>query len=200
MTPVRALVEFIAALKGTLTVALSRVRPRTLVAGSGLALAVLVLGAVQIVGGDPDGPAGSGDLTGDVPAAAGQLPPPGDGPVPGDEGRPLVAGLSEAPAPPRSGGSDANGSAGTGVAVGAGTGDTVPAGTGDMVGTGSGDLDAGAGSGGTGSTVVPPSTTAPPGTDTTTPPGTTATTATTAPDPSGSGGGLQALLALLGLD
>src|SRR5690606_5583314 len=124
---------------------------------------------VQLVGGDPDGPTGGGDLTGDVPAAAGQVPVPGDASVPGDEGRPLVAGLSEAPTPPRPGGTDANGSAGTGDAPGAGTGDTDPAETGDMVGTGSGVADAGAGSGSTGSTVAPPPTAAPPGTDTTTP-------------------------------
>jgi hypothetical protein len=158
-------------------------------------VAALALGTAQLVADDPDGATPDGGLVRDVPAGDGPLSSPGDGPVPGGDGRSLVVGLNEAPvAPPRSGGADAAGGA---DADGAGTG----TGAGAVVGTGAGgpgSIEPDAGSAGRGDTVPPPSPTEPPATDTTASPGTTATTA--APDPGGSGGSLQALIAILGLD
>lgn len=194
MSSVRALLDLMAALRGTVGVALARARPRTLVVGAGVGLVALVLGAVQFVGDGRDGPPGGRGPAGDVAAGAGQVPSPGDAPVLDGEGRPLVAGLGAAPVAPRSDGTAAAGAAGPDDGPGPGPG------AGDMVGSdtsGPGGTEPTPGSGAVGGTGAPSTTAAPGVTATTTGPGTTATTA--APDPGGGGGGLQALLALLGL-
>ena len=198
--PVRALTDFLSALRGTITVALRRAHPSVMI-GCGLGVVALALAGLYVAAGDPAGPgAGSaalepgGDDTAD-PAAGG---PASDASGATDgQGRPLINGMSEAAARSR------------GVAV-AGAGDPFATGEGGgsvagapAVGEAAGDDGAGAGGGegapatSSSSSTTDRTTTTGAGTTTSTIVATTPTTA--APHGDGGGGLVGGLLDVLGL-
>ncbi|HEX6425071.1 MAG TPA: hypothetical protein VFZ79_16420 [Acidimicrobiales bacterium] len=125
----RALLDLLVALRGTVTVALRRSHPAVLV-GAGLGIVALVAGAVLVLGGDGDpGDPPAGYEVG-APGDAGGAGPAGRG---GDElpaGDPLVSVLGGRPADqgPPGAGTAPTGGAGSDVAAADGT--TVPAGAG----------------------------------------------------------------------
>lgn len=124
----RAFLDLLVAVRGTLTVTLRRMHPAVIV-GAGIGAAVLVAGAVHVIDGDgtPGGSSGGFEL-GPPGDAGGGVPGGGDG----DErpaGDPLVNVLGARPAgsPSAGAGADSTGASGSGVAGAGAPGGTAPA-------------------------------------------------------------------------
>ena len=194
MGPVRAFMELVVALKGTISVALRRARPATVVVG-GLAVVLVLAGVALALGawgadGSDDMADGGGDRRGDVTTGSGEQDATDPGAV-GPDGRPLVDGVATR--------STTGTDDGAASEAGAAEGGPAP--------TDGGRAAAGAATGGStaSSTTRPPVSTPPGSTSTTaTVPGSSTTTeepttTTTAPGASSGGGVLGGLLELLGL-
>lgn len=194
----RALLDLLVALRGTVTVALRRRTPAVL-AGAGLGIVALVAAAVLVLGGDgdPGSPPAGYELG--APGEAGGVGPGGRG---GDElpgGDPLVSVLGARPADQGSPGAGAAPTGGEGSDVAGADGTTVPAGAGTDGERGEAAMPGTSGDDPSTAPAAPSFGSAPPPTS-----GTTTTEAPADPD-DGQGGGdsggglLGGLLDLLGL-
>lgn len=193
----RALLETLAALRGTIVVALRRSRRRTVVLGS-VGVAIAVAGLVVILGGSGGG--GSDDLAdGGGSSRSGAVtdevqPDAADSETDTADGRPLIDGVATRSTGDADPGADADGStaesAGAGSTDGGVVRDDDPTVGGSTVSTGAPDPSAPTGSTSTSSTTAIPGS----GSSTTTEGSTTSTT-----PPESTDGLLSGVLDLLGL-
>lgn len=196
---VRALLDLLVALRGTVTVTLRRTHPAVLV-GAGLGAAALVAGAVHVLGDDgaPGGSPRGYELGAPDDAGGGAPGAPGGDDLPA--GDPLVNVLGARPADPRSPGAGAASADAPGSDAAGATG---PGGTASPATPPSDDEAGGATVPGTatGASSTPPG----PSAGSAPPPSTTTTEAPADPadtdggDGDGSGGVLGGLLDVLGL-
>jgi hypothetical protein len=196
---VRALLDLLVALRGTVTVTLRRTHPAVLV-GAGLGAAALVAGAVHVLGDDgaPGGSPRGYELGAPDDAGGGAPGAPGGDELPA--GDPLVNVLGARPADPRSPGAGAASADAPGSDAAGATG---PGGTASPATPPSDDEAGGATVPGTATGA--PSTPPGPSAGSAPPPSTTTTEAPADPadtdggDGDGSGGVLGGLLDVLGL-